>query len=168
MRRLALVCLLAAVTIGARDPIGATPSPTVPTRTAGPGWDPAALATANELAEKVRAAGLGCRDYEPWDFAVLSGEYARKGLARPNAVASCTTKADEDLTFEVFADEAGMAAFLDRKRDMLCASARRQKIPYDGFPYVVGGTWIVEPDLKETAERLAPALGGRARQSDPC
>jgi hypothetical protein len=33
---------------------------------------------------------------------------------------------------------------------------------FPGFFYVDGGAWLVEPDDKATADKLAPILGGKA------
>jgi hypothetical protein len=68
----------------------------------------------------------------------------------------------------VFADAKRAREFLDTKQAFLCGkAAASQLFDFPGFAYVDGGSWIVEPDEKATADKLAPILGGQAEQI-PC
>ncbi len=152
---------------------GATPQPTVTTPTVPAAmatvaptlrteWSAAAIKTAEELVAKVRAAGIACDDYQPAAAADFGADYQRK-LPLPGVSASCTTDGDEDLTFEVFESPEQAQTFVTRKQRLLCEQAVKAGAPdYPGFPYVSAAAWIVEPDEKETADRLAPILGGES------
>jgi len=131
------------------------------------GWRASALQTAEELAAKVRAAGVPCEGYAPADFeAVEAG--SRGKVPVPAAMASCTSDDEEDLTFDVFEDAARAREYLEIKQAFLCRKAMAAGLAdFPGFPVVDGGTWVIEPDEEETADRLAGILGGRAQQI-PC
>jgi hypothetical protein len=125
-------------------------------------WNAEGMKTADALAAKVRAAGMKCDDYEPTNFRMLQADYEGK-IPVAIAMASCNSDFDEDLTFEVFEDAAQARQFIDGKRELLCRKAANMKLDsFPGFAYVYGGAWIIEPDEKETAEKLAPIVGGKA------
>jgi hypothetical protein len=131
--------------------------------TAATGWSADALQIAEQLAGKVRAAGMACDGFEPSPVGSFDADYQRK-LPLAAAVATCSTDDEEDLTFEVFKDAKLAREFLEAKQKLLCARAAAMQLTgFPGFPYVDGGAWIVEPDEKATAERLAPVLGGEAK-----
>jgi hypothetical protein len=133
-----------------------------PTPSRVPGWDTSALGVASRLATTIRSGGGVCDGYAPADYAALPGAYAARGLPIPAASSSCTAEDDEDLTFEVFATAEQKAAFVEAKRRYLCAIAAGRNVPFDGFAYVDGVTWIVEPDDPATAARLATSLHATA------
>lgn len=134
-----------------------------PTPTRPKAWDAGALKTAEELAAKVRATGTECNDYSVHPIAVYDADYQRR-MPLAAAISSCETETEEDLTFEVFLDAEKKQAFVDAKQAMLCRKAANMKLRgFPGFPYIDGGAWIIEPDEKATAERLAPLLGGEAK-----
>jgi len=157
-----LLVLIALASVAAADGEAKEPTPTGAT-----GWSTSALAIAEQLAGKVRAAGLACTGYAPSPFGAFDADYQRR-LPLAAAIASCTTEGEADLTFEVFADAQRARQFVDAKQQLLCKKmAEKQLFEFPGFPYVDGGAWIVEPDDKETADKLAPILGGTAQQH-PC
>jgi len=123
------------------------------------GWNAAALATADQLARKLRAAAIVCEAYEPSPFGIFDADY-RGRLPLPGAMASCESTNQEDLTFEVFKDAAAAREFLAGKQALICKRSADIDIDFPGFPYVEGDTWIIEPDEKTTADRLAAVLGG--------
>ena len=105
---------------------------------------------------------MACTDYAPAPFAMFDADYQRR-LPLAAAIASCTTDNDEDLTIEVFADPTRAREFVEQKRAYLCGRAVDLKLAdFPGFFYVDGGAWLVEPDDKATADKLAPILGGKA------
>jgi predicted small secreted protein len=123
------------------------------------GWEHAAMQTVEQLVAKVRAAGVPCDELEPG----VAGMLAANQLPLPAAVASCTSEDEEDLTFEVFQDAERAREFVTMKQNLLCQRAKSLNLPdFPGFPYIDGGAWIVEPDEKGTAEKLAPLVGGTA------
>jgi hypothetical protein len=149
--------LAAAVGSGQETPSGGATSPS-PT-----GWNAAALQTAEGLAGRLRAAGIRCEDYTVAPLAMFDADYQRR-MPLAAAIASCTSDGDEDLTFEVFEDAAHARAFVDAKQAYLCKRAVDLQLgDFPGFVYIDGGTWIVEPDEKATADKLAPMLGGQAK-----
>lgn len=115
---------------------------------------------ADDLVAKLQAAQATCTGYFHWDYPLLSSDYAAKGLPVPVAAAACTGAADEDLTIEVFADEAAKDRFVASKRRLLCDAAARNDLDFLGFPYVDGGTWLFEPDEATTAAAAQKILGG--------
>jgi hypothetical protein len=117
---------------------------------------------ASRLADTIRESGIACDDYAPEDYGSLTAAYAQKELPIPAAVASCNSENDEDITFEVFASAEQAATFVAAKRRLLCASATSHNVAFDGFPYVDGGTWLVEPDDSETASHLARVVNASA------
>jgi hypothetical protein len=130
-------------------------------------WSASALKVAEQLADKVRAAGMACENYASADFEAVDKSYRGK-IPVPAAIASCTSDDEEDLTFEVFEDAKRAREFLDTKQAFLCRHAVGAGMAdFPGFPYVDGGTWVIEPDEKETADKLAGILGGKAQQI-PC
>jgi hypothetical protein len=139
------------------------PISTTTIASAAPGWDARALATAARLADAARASGVACDAYEPYPYTTISNDYARGHLPLPAAMASCTSTGDENLTFEVFADRAAADAFVAAKMAAICATARAKGIPNATVPYVAGDGWLVEPDEKGTADRLATILVGESR-----
>jgi len=157
VKRGAIVALLAIVASGSSIASTAT--------TRSGTWDAAALKIVDQLVKKLHAAGKTCSDYAPWDRALLTADLVRKHLPIPRAVASCTGNASEDLTFEVFADQAEAARFVAAKSKLLCEVSARSKLDYPGFPYVDGGTWLLEPDEQGTADALAPILGGTSKRA---
>lgn len=171
-----MVVLLALAAIAACDrsePLGAgkteevaaqgTAEPT-PAGTAAPAaWDAAALHTAEQLAVRLRAAGVACAEYAPHEIRVYDAGY-RKRLPLAAAIASCDTDGEEDLTFQVFAGAKQAQEYVTAKQSALCKRAAGMRLKaFPGFPYVDGGAWILEPDTKETAEKAAPILGGMAK-----
>jgi len=125
-------------------------------------WDAAALHTAEGLATKLRAGGIKCDEYKP-EAIESYGPVYRERLPLPAAVASCSTHADEDLTFEVFKDPAHTQDFIRAKQALLCKEAAKTKLQFPGFPYVDGGAWVVEPDEKATGDKIAPIVGGQSK-----
>ncbi len=126
-------------------------------------WNPAALKTAEELAAKVRAGGMQCDEFGSAPFEAYEEQYKNKAPL-PAAMAGCTAEDDEDLLFEVFVDAKHAREFIETKRALLCRRAVEIKLPqFPGFSYVDGGTWIIEPDEKATADKLAPILGAQAK-----
>jgi len=123
----------------------------------------AALRTAEQLAAQVRAAGTACKEFDATSPTELNADYP---LPLAAATASCTSDADEDLTFEVFADAKGAREFVEAKRKLLCTRAVSYGVKaFTGFPYIDGGAWIIEPDEKETAEKLAGVVKGTAKMA---
>jgi hypothetical protein len=133
------------------------------------GWSPAAMQIVEQLAGKVRAAGIACDEFEPETFGFVSDDYKGK-IPLPAAIASCTSEDDEDITFEAFADAKSARQYIDKKQDFLCKRVARVKLSrFPGFPYVYGegNTWVVEPDEKSTGDQLAKVLGGESKMV-PC
>lgn len=120
---------------------------------------------AEQLAAKLRAAGVACTGYGPGTYGLLDADYGRR-LPPVAAVTSCNTEDDEDITFEVFEDTARARQYVDTKREYLCKRAAGYGLEhFPGFPYVAADNWVVEPDGKDTAEKLAPILGGKANMA---
>lgn len=129
---------------------------------AADGWDPAALASADALAGRIRRAGVTCDGWDVWDHDAIRRDYAGR-LPVPAAMAACVGPDGEDLTFEVFADRAARDAFMVTKMRHVCTTAASQRAAFPGLPFVEGDAWIIEPDDEATARRLAEALGASAR-----
>lgn len=146
---------------------GAGSAATAPKVEATPAdWEAAAMAVADRLADKVRKAGMRCDDYGPAPYLMYDDEY-RERLPVPAAVTSCDTDGNEDLTFEVFADAAAARTFVEVKREFLCKRTSEIGLhEFPGFAYVLGDVWVATPDEKDTAEKLAPILGGEAKVAD--
>ena len=118
--------------------------------------------TAEQLATKLRAAGVMCTEFGPGTYGLLDDKYQQQ-MPQVATVRSCTTDDDGDITFEVFEDAAHARQFIDVKRTYLCKRAKDYGLEqFPGFPYVDGGVWIIEPDDKETADKVATILGGKA------
>lgn len=144
--------------------IAPTEPPTAAPTAAGPtAWNVAALQVADQLAAKLRAAGVACTDYGPHEIALYDASYQQR-VPLAAAITSCESDGEEDVTFEVFEDAKRAQEFIATKQAMLCRHAADMKlVGFAGFPYVDGGAWIVEPDEKDTVDKLAPILGGTAR-----
>lgn len=145
-----------AAAIAPTEPPTAAPTPPGPTA-----WSAAALQVADQLAAKLRAAGVACTEYGPHEIALYAAT-SQNGLPLAAAITSCETDGEEDVTFEVFEDAKRAQEFLTTKQAALCRHAAQMQLVFPGFAYVDGGAWIVEPDEKDTAEKLAPLLGGTA------
>jgi hypothetical protein len=131
------------------------------------GWDAAAMQAVEQLAGKVRAAGIACDEFEPGAYGLLAADYEGR-LSLPAAMGSCTSDNDEDLTFELFSDATHAGEYIDKKRTLLCKQAEKMQLPvFPGFPYVYGegNAWVVEPDNKETGDKLAKILGGESKMA---
>jgi hypothetical protein len=155
--RIALLILAVAGALGA---CGSDEATTVGGAGARSGWDRAAVESAAALAERVRAAGVACDEYEVWDYDTIFRDYAQK-VPMPAAMATCTGPGGEDLTFEVFADQDARDRFMVTKMQRICATAASKGFKYLGLPFVEGDAWFIEPDEEETARRLAEILGAR-------
>src|SRR5262245_9280099 len=79
------------------------------------GWSAAGMQAAQQLADKLRAAGMTCNEFEESNFGLYDEDY-QKRLPLAAAIASCTTDDDEDLTFEVFEDAQHARQFVDVKQ----------------------------------------------------
>jgi hypothetical protein len=130
------------------------------------GWSTSALRTAEQLADKLHAAGVTCDNYAPAEFALFDEDYKRR-LPLPAAYASCANADGDEIAFEVFEDAKHARAFLDAKQAFLCRKAKKLGPGFPGFPYVYADNWVVEVDDKETADQFAGILGGKAQQT-PC
>ena len=65
----------------------------------------------------------------------------------------------------MFDDAEAARDFVDTKQAYLCQRAADLQLKeFPGLLYVDGAAWIVEPDQKETASKLAPILGGTVQQ----
>lgn len=125
-------------------------------------WDPAAAEALEALAADLDAAGLGCGDFERYDFARIASDYVGK-LRVPAAMGACTGPDAENLELAAFGDVDGMQAFVDEKIAFLCERAEEHGLEdFPGFPYVDAGSRLVQPDGAATAERIAAELGGTA------
>ena len=69
-------------------------------------WDPAALAAAMALAQRVSASPVGCLDPGPVTFEQVKSSYELVKLPMPGALVQCNSTDGEDLTFSSFTDEA--------------------------------------------------------------
>ena len=135
-------------------------------------WDPAALAMAEELAEKVRAGGVACDEYEVIPYLAYIGDY-RTALKMetaelPIAETYCSggDEGDEDITFIVFASNELANKFVETKRSLLCRRAKKMKLlEFPGFPYVQGDKWIIQPDERTTSVQLGDILGVPAKMA---
>jgi hypothetical protein len=140
--------------------VAPTEPPTAAPTSAGPtAWNAAALQVADQLAAKLHPAGVTCTDYGPHELALYDADYQRR-VPLAAAITSCDSDGDEDITFQVFADAKQAQEYVATKLAMLCRHTAEMKLGFPGFPYVDGGAWIVEPDEKDTADKLAPILGG--------
>jgi len=125
-------------------------------------WSAAAVTAMNDLASRTTAAVGGCADYAAYPFAGIQQAQA-KTLPLPGAQGSCTALDDESVEFSVFADADATKDFIDAKQSLLCGQAKAKSIPYPGFDYVDGGTWVIQPDSAGAARTLAEKLGGEAK-----
>lgn len=136
-------------------------------------WDPEAMGEIEDLAAKLRAGGVPCKKLEFANFVLHAADYAGR-FPLPAALASCESVDAEDITFSVF-DSANIAEeFLAAKHARICRTTNHMKskqVPefpvFPGFPHVVSGHWVVEPDLPETTEKVARILGSEAKRI-PC
>ncbi len=126
------------------------------------GWTAAGEHKAEELAAKIRASGMACTGYGPAPYGFVDEDSQRR-LPPVTASTSCETDDDGDVTFEVFESAAHARQFIDTKQAFLCKRADDYGLEhFPGFPYVTADNWVVEPDDKGTADKLAPILGGKA------
>jgi hypothetical protein len=126
-----------------------------------PEWKPAALASIEGLVDRLRAAGIACDAYEPFNPAVIASDYDGR-LPIPAAMGECSSSG-ENLTFEVFASSAAMERFRESKLQAVCKAVAAKNLRFTGFAYVLGDRWIVEPDERSTADRIAVALDGESK-----
>jgi len=156
------------------EPAAQAPAPPAPVVSASD-WDPAALELAQALADKVRAGGIECAEYEVVPFGMYLEDYTKvlrlPADTLPTAETYCTsaagTEQEEDLTFIVFARPGLGEKFVEAKRKLLCRRAKEMKLhDFPGFPYVLGDRWLVQPDERTTAVALAPILGGTAAMAE--
>lgn len=138
------------------------------TTVASSGWNEDALATARAVADDVVASGTACNNYAPYNLQAVLADYKGE-IPVPLAMTQCKTKAGEDLTFEVFADDATIDAFVAAKQKIICEKAiERDLTEFPGFSYVRGPTWLIEPDGAETASALASKLDDAASKTTTC
>lgn len=157
----------------ASEPTAAKPPAPAPAPAAEPAppvredWDAAALEVAEGLAEKIRAAGTACDEYDVARYQSFAGDYSVRlemPLEHlPLAESSCTAPNEEDLTFSIFADRTDAERYLEFLRELLCRRAKELKIAdFPGIPFVLGDTWLIRPDERTTAEALTSIVGGDA------
>jgi hypothetical protein len=131
------------------------------------GWDAAAQAQGKALAAKVAASKVTCGAFADDPWASFLPVYQQKKMPMPLGSGTCVSDAaQENITFEVFPDQATRQAFVDAKATLLCARGialgSGAAAPFPGLPYVDGDLWIAEPDSVGMADELAPILGGKA------
>ena len=127
------------------------------------GWDPAALVKARDLATAVAVGGVVCGDHSPSDHVEIAASYGKR-LPVPAAMTTCVGPADEDITFEVFADEDARDDFVASKLYVICRAAQKKGLRMPELNYVEGPDWLIEPDEPATADRLASILGGESKR----
>lgn len=128
-------------------------------------WDQRALTVADGLKVKLVTAKVACNGYLHWNYPLLTNDYQSKGLPLPAAVTACQGEGGEDLTTEVFADNAAKQKFIDKKTELLCRATAKKSFDFPGFPYVDGGAWIFEPDDMATATSVQKILGGTVKNA---
>lgn len=132
------------------------------------GWNQGALATARAVADDVVATGTECNNFTEYNLRAVIADYKGE-IPVPLAMTQCKTEAGEDLTFEVFADDAAIDAFIAAKQKIICENAAESGLAdFPGFSYVRGATWLIEPDEVDTADALAPELDDVASETTTC
>ncbi len=177
--------ILSLLTLAAcsRDETTPPPAPTAPPQGEAPAeqanpflgdlpkdWDAAAVAKAESLAATLREKGIPCDEYEVVPFAGYASDYIERldftADELPLAESYCASDEDEDITFIVFADRTKVDRFIETKRSLLCRRAKAMNLnDFPGFPYVIGDTWMIQPDERETSVRIADAVGGEAKMA---
>jgi len=125
------------------------------------GWDPAALTTAEELAQQIKDGGVACDDFAADDYELLASDFEDR-LPLPLVSAACVGPGGEDFTFEVFEGPDARETFIASKLQLICTTANEEEINFPGLPIVTGSDWIIEPDEEGTADALAAIVGGEA------
>ncbi|GIU86171.1 MAG: hypothetical protein KatS3mg009_0686 [Acidimicrobiia bacterium] len=158
-RRRALIAAVALVAAGCARPGGDGAA-------AGEGgWAPEAVAAIVATASGLAGAGLGCGDFDPYEYGRVAAEY-EGSLPVPAAMGECTGPDGEHLELAAFADGGARRRFVEEKAAFLCRRAREAGLAaFGGFPYVEAGRVLVQPDTAPAARRIAGALGGRAARA---
>ncbi|MDZ4828003.1 MAG: hypothetical protein SGJ13_16295 [Actinomycetota bacterium] len=156
---LAMVAVAAVAGCSGDDNDGAAPSTTFAPSDASD-WDPAALATAEGLADQLRAGDIACDTYEAFNFPLIADDYEGR-LPVPDAMSECISNG-ENLTFEIFLDDDGAASFTEAKITSICKGVTQRSIPFEGLSYVRGDGWIITPDTEATADAIAEVLDAEA------
>jgi hypothetical protein len=139
------------------------------------GWDPGAVARAQEVAERLEGVPNGCLpgsiDTHPWDG--YRESYQLVDVPMPAASVGCTTDQEDDLHVEVFESAEALQAFVTAKADLICergyAIGEGTDDPFPGLPYIAGadGHWIIETDTVPFTEQLAPIARGSVANMCP-
>jgi hypothetical protein len=159
---LCIACLAIASSCSSSDTKSAAKSTTTTIVDPGAGWNATALANAHGMASTLRSAGIACDKDEPTAYGAIAADYANK-LPLPAAILECDSHG-ENLTFEIFVTKEQTDAFLAKKQALICKSAKDKHLEhFPGFAYARGDAWIVEPDEKSTADRIAPVLDGESK-----
>jgi len=122
-------------------------------------WASDAVKEARSISAELRRSDLGCRGYgvaSAEDYAALGGGH----FTLPEAVARCTSL-KEDVEISVLADAPAAKSWVEERRKFLCAAAAEADVQVDGFPYVLLGRVVLQPDTDPVGREIADALGGK-------
>jgi hypothetical protein len=139
------------------------------------GWDPEALAQAEQVAERLVGVPNGCPpgSIEAHGWVGYRDSYQAVNVPMPAASVGCETAEEDDLHIEVFESAEAQEAFIAAKRDLICergyAIGEGTNDPFPGLPYVDGddGHWIIETDTIPFVRQLAPVAGGTVANMCP-
>jgi hypothetical protein len=103
--------------------------------------------SASTLLDSLAAAGLSCANVS-----------SRKGATNVADEARCSI-GDDDVIVRTFATMEDRDRFFEAAGEMV----GQLSLDVDAIPRVVGPTWIVTTDSRETAEKIRQVLGGELR-----
>ena len=121
-------------------------------------WATDAMQEARSLSAKLHRSHLGCKDFGEVSPADYVG-YGGRNLTLPEAVARCTSL-KEDVEISLLADAAAAKAWVEERRTFLCAKAADAGVLLPGFPYVLAGRGVLQPDSDPVGRKVADALAG--------
>jgi hypothetical protein len=122
-------------------------------------WDPDSVATAQGLADKMAAAGLGCKDFGVSDLDTARQDALLVKIGLPGAYGVCTldrTSERELLLAVTDSKSVNLQTLVDESAKRNCALQPASAI-------VVGPDWEMMTQRAEVATQIAPIVGGTVR-----
>jgi hypothetical protein len=125
-------------------------------------WDASARARGTELHTALTAAGIKCEPVEEFPRREFLVTFVALNWPIPQWAAHCTLDGGEDLQLEIYADSNHVKRREATRRERFCEADEGRRP--DSIAYVAGPDFVLTPDTIATAKRLAPILGGSARE----
>src|SRR4051794_11385705 len=108
------------------------------------------VASALDVAAAIKAAGIGCEE------ASLDSAGMPDDPNNPTKEQASCEIGDDSIAFSLFADGDSLEKASPMVHAISCTAAAHQAT---NLTYVEGSNWIVYPEHKATAERVAQAIG---------